>query len=441
MPAWSLPGYDVERLLGAGSAGEVWLARERSTLETVAVRIVTVAAEADLDRVRREAVQVAAVRHPHLVRVRSVLPVDGGVALVTDFVEGGSLVALLAARGSLTPGEVVTIGAPVATALAAIHAQGRVHTRVRGTNVLFTVDGRPLLADFGLVLLADRAEDAAPADDVVALGEVLALTLDRDAPAELRACVERAASVDPAGRPSAEELARDLRRTGRAAPVRPDGASDSGPAPRAERASPAGGTESAPAGGRAERARPSDPPRAAQSSRPSLALLVGVPIALVAAVLAGRTWAASDRPAGPPSLQVLRSAAPSAPAATVDWSAVLATLDTRRDAALVNLDTAALAEVYAGGSSPMALDAAAIARLAAARARADGLRLQVESVQLVRRTPGRVTLRVVDRLPAYDVVGADGRVLERRPGRGAAAWLVDLVPAGDGWRIAAVARA
>lgn len=436
MPGWSVPGYDVERLLGVRGAGEVWLARERSTLETVAVRVVTVDEREDLDPLRREAVQVAAVRHPHLVRVRSVLPVEGGVAVVSDFAEGGSLAALLTVRGTLTPGEVLTIGAPVATALAAIHAQGRVHGRVSDTNVLFTVDGRPLLADFGLASLVIPAEGAAPADDVLALGNVLALALDPQAPAELRACVERAVSADPAVRPSAEEFAGDLRRTGRPAPLRLDGAPAVGPGPPPEQSLP---------GGRAERARPPGQPPPVKTRRPSVALLAGVLVALAAAVLAGRSWAGADRPAGPPPLQVLRYAAPatpSAPAATVDWLAVLGGLDARREGALASLDAAALAEVYAAGSPPMALDAATIASLAAAGARARGLRLQVQSVQLVGRTPSRVSLRVVDRLPAYDLVSADdGRVLEHRPGRGPAAWAVDLVPAGGGWRIAAVTRA
>lgn len=458
MTGWSLPGYDVERLLGAGAGaggpGEVWLARERSTLEPVAVRVVTVdGREEDLDRLRREAVQVAAVRHPHLVRVRSVLPVDGGVAVVGDFAEGGSLAALLAVRGTLTAGEVLTIGAPVATALAAIHAEGRVHGRVSGTNVLFTGDGRPLLADFGLPSLATSADPAAPADDVRALGNVLAAALDPRAPAQLRACVQRAGSTDPATRPSAAEFAGDLRRNGRPEPLRLDGASAGGPVPLPVQLLRSGG---------ADRARPPGRPPAVQAPRPSVALVGSVLAALVAAVLAGRSWAAADRPAGPPPLQVLRSAAsaapagpsapaaagvptaastPAAPAAPVNWPAVLAGLDARRDSAVAGLDAAALAAVYAAGSPPLARDAASIRALAAAGARPSGLRLQVQSVRLVRHTPGRVTLRVVDRLPAYDLVSADGRVFERRPGRGATAWAVDLVPAGDGWRIAAVARA
>lgn len=415
---WQLPGYDVERLLGAGSAGEVWLARDRSTREPVAVRVLATESPEQLDRLRRAAVALAGVRHPHLLRLRTVLPVSGGVALVSDYAAGGSLAGLLAARGALTAGEVVTVGAPLAAALAAVHGQGRAHGRLRASAVLFTADGRPLLADLGLATLGDEP-GGTPAADVLALGEVLGLALGPDAPAELRACVERAVAADPTYRPSAEELARDLRLAARPAPV---------------------GLGAASRGEEAVREAPASSPPAGQRSRPSPVLLLGLPVVLAAAVLAGRAWAAADRPAGPAPLQVLRSTPPSVAVAGTDWPAVLARLDARRDAALVNLDPAALAEVYAAGAAPMERDLAAIRQLVAAGAHAQGLRLQLESVRLLRRTPAGVTVRVVDRLAPYDVVGSDGRVLEHRPGRGAIAWLVELVPAGEGWRIAAVAR-
>jgi serine/threonine protein kinase len=431
---WELPGYDVERLLGADGVGEVWLARDRSTLEPVAVRVVTADSPADVELLRREAVAAATARHPHLLRLRTVLPVDDGVALVSDFAAAGSLANLLASRGALTPGEVVTVGVPLATALAALHAQRRAHGGVTVGCVLFTGDGRPLLADFGLSRLAGRSEDWAPSDDVLALGEVLALALDRDAPARLRACVQRATSADPAGRPTADELAAELRQTGRPAPLRLGDPSAGGSPPVAAAPAPAGS---------AKRPHPLPPPPG-KAGRPSFALLAGVPIALVAAVLAGRAWAVADRPAAPPALEAASLDTPAqAPTAapTPDWSAILARLDSGRDAAIANLDAAALNQIYAAGSPPLAVDAAAIRRLAGAGVRAEGLRLEIESVRLIRRTPAGAVVRVVDRLPAYEIIDADGQVVERRPGRGSAAWLVELVPAGDGWRIAAVRRA
>jgi len=468
MPGWSVPGYDVEELVGTGATGEVWRAWETDTGELVVVKVLRAAAGSETERLGAGLDRLAGVRHPHLVRLRAVFPAADGMAVVSDFAAGGSLAEVLAERGALEPGEVVTVGVPLASALAALHAQGLVHGAVTPANVLFTQDGRPLLSDFGLAVLLDQGSLAGPADDVQALGALLAGVLDTDAPPALRQCVGRALAADPAVRPTAGELTTALRSVGPPAPVRFARATATGDAAAVRvRGSTLGDDPT--------------PQRAVsrQAARPPLALLAGVPLALLAAVLAGRAWAAADRPGTPPALQPASVAAshspesasgPSASAATpsrpgpqavsrspgpaaagtlaaagshppVNWLSVLTTLDDRRNAALASLDPTALADVYVAGSAPLATDTASIRRLAAAGARVQGLRLDVRSVQIFRRTPVGTTLRIVDQLPAYQILYADGRVRERRPGRGPLTWLVELVPAGDGWRIAAMTRA
>ncbi len=446
MPGWSIPGYAVEELVGAGTTGEVWRARETATGSVVAVKVLRAAAGPEGDRVRVELDRLGSVRHPHLVRPRAVFPFADGIAVVSDFAAGGNLASVLSERGLLAPGEIVTIGVPLASALAALHDQGLVHGAVTATNVLFTDDGRPLLSDFGLPRLPGSAPSAGPRDDVHALAVVLAAGLGGAVPRVLRESVGRALAVDPAVRPSAAELASALRSAGPPAPVRMRGPT-------------APGEEVAPA-------RPAVRP----AGRPAVALLAGVPLALIAAVLAGRIWAAADRPGSPPVLQPARAATSSSPQSAlgsagpaaaprppgsaaarspgspgsrppVNWLSVLTRLDDRRNAAFANLDVTALADVYAARSAPLAADAASIRALAAAGARVEGLRLEVRSVQIFRRTPAGTTLRIVDWLAAYEIVAADGRVLERRPARGPLRWLVQMVPARDGWRIGTVARA
>jgi hypothetical protein len=79
------------------------------------------------------------------------LPDDpAAVAVVLDFLEGGSLGSVLAARGHLSAGEAVTVLAPVARALAGLHAAGVVHADVSPGNVLLERSGRPVLADLGV---------------------------------------------------------------------------------------------------------------------------------------------------------------------------------------------------------------------------------------------------------------------------------------------------
>ncbi|TAL15904.1 MAG: serine/threonine protein kinase, partial [Frankiales bacterium] len=147
---WSLPGFDVQCLLGFGATGEVWRAVELATGETVALK--RLREGADADALRREAALLAGLDTPYVVRLRAVV----GSVLVLDHAAGGSLAALLARRGALDPGEVVTIAAPLAQALAAAHARGLVHGDLTPANVLFTADGMPLLSDLGLARLAGQ---------------------------------------------------------------------------------------------------------------------------------------------------------------------------------------------------------------------------------------------------------------------------------------------
>ena len=96
------------------------------------------------------------------------------VALVLDLLAGGSLAALLARRGRLRPGEVVTAIAPVAAALAHAHANGVVHGDLSPGNIVFTAEGRPVLTDLGVarVLGETSAGEVTPAyvDPTVARG-------------------------------------------------------------------------------------------------------------------------------------------------------------------------------------------------------------------------------------------------------------------------------
>ncbi len=149
-----VPGYDAVELLGYGSGGEVWLARDRATGTPVALKRLRPGADLGArHRLRREAAALAGVDHPHVVRLRTVVGDGDGLVLVLDLASGGSLARLLATRRRLQPGEVVTLAVPLAQALAAVHVQGLVHGDVTPANVLFDGDGRPLLSDLGVARL------------------------------------------------------------------------------------------------------------------------------------------------------------------------------------------------------------------------------------------------------------------------------------------------
>lgn len=157
--AWRLPGYRIERLLGAGASGEVWQARISATGEPVALKRIAIGDPVELALARSEVAKLAALDHPHLVRLHDFAIADGAIVLVLDLAGGGSLAELVQARGRLTPGEVITAVAPIAAALAYSHAAGVVHGDVTPANVVFTEDGLPLLTDLGVARLAG---DTAP---------------------------------------------------------------------------------------------------------------------------------------------------------------------------------------------------------------------------------------------------------------------------------------
>ncbi|MCZ2819864.1 serine/threonine-protein kinase [Modestobacter sp. VKM Ac-2977] len=263
-----VPGYVLEELLGRGGSGQVWRARPRSGGPPVAVKVLV---RGDPERQEREAGLLGELDHPHLVRLhhvvrREVRDGPAQVALVLDLLAGGSLAALLARRGRLRPGEVVTTVAPVAAALAHAHERGVVHGDLSPGNVVFTAEGRPVLTDLGTARLVGdvaRAEVTpayvdpvvarggapGPASDVfgVAAAAFHALTgvapwnaadpagtlsvavggdlpdlalLAPDAPDELVRVVLRGLSAEPHLRGSAAAFALDLRHSCRPEPVR-----------------------------------------------------------------------------------------------------------------------------------------------------------------------------------------------------------------------------
>jgi hypothetical protein len=263
-----VPGYVLEELLGRGGSGQVWRARPRGGGTPVAVKVLV---RGDPERQEREAALLGELDHPHLVRLHEVVrhEVRGGpaeVALVLDLLAGGSLAALLARRGRLRPGEVVTTVAPVAAALAHAHDRGVVHGDLSPGNVVFTAEGRPVLTDLGTARLVGdtaRAEVTpayvdpvvarggapGPASDVfgVAAAAFHALTgiapwnaadprgtltvaaagelpdlalLAPEAPEELVRVVRRGLSPEPHQRGSAAAFALDLRHACRPEPVR-----------------------------------------------------------------------------------------------------------------------------------------------------------------------------------------------------------------------------
>ncbi|MHC6220400.1 serine/threonine protein kinase [Arthrobacter sp. MMS24-S77] len=154
-----IPGFVPVRELGRGGSAAVWLATEKRSGSSFAVKCLRRRPEAeDLDEARssmlREVHRLSRLDHEHLVKVRGVVQLagafDGGLGLVMEYAPGGSLGQLLSSRGRLSVGETATILTPLAQALAYLHHQGMTHSDVSPGNVLFTAQGKPLLSDLGV---------------------------------------------------------------------------------------------------------------------------------------------------------------------------------------------------------------------------------------------------------------------------------------------------
>lgn len=151
-PRPAVPGHVLRQVIGRGASSTVYAARSASTGEEEAVKVTDPAVKPPdyvLALAAREQAIQQRVSSEHVVRLRDTVRLaDGAVALVMDLADGGSLEELVARRGALVPGEVATMVTPLATTLAELRAAGVVHTDLAPGNVLFTRDGKPMLADY-----------------------------------------------------------------------------------------------------------------------------------------------------------------------------------------------------------------------------------------------------------------------------------------------------
>ena len=143
--------YRVSAVLGTGGFGTVYLARDRG--RPVAVKVLDRAARSDprtMAGVRTEAAAMRRVRDRHCVRVLDVIDEETVTALVTEFVDGASLRAVLDRHGPLDGRQALDVMRGALLGLSAVHRAGMVHGDVKPANILLDRRGRARLIDFGL---------------------------------------------------------------------------------------------------------------------------------------------------------------------------------------------------------------------------------------------------------------------------------------------------
>jgi len=258
--------FRIRGLLGEGAMGQVYLAQDITLGRRVALKLIKRSVMQSSDGVERfleEARATAHFNHPHIVTIHAVGEHDGRPYLALEYLDGQSLRARIAA-GPLPVREALGYCRDVAEAIAEAHRRGLVHADLKPDNVVLSRDGRVRVVDFGLARFAgaspnngsgtpaymapERWHGAAPsgAIDIWAFGVLLheLVTGHRPIPdaalmrfafanakpdlsslpvAPWAAIVRDCLALDPALRPTAEELVRRMTALAERRGLTPDG--------------------------------------------------------------------------------------------------------------------------------------------------------------------------------------------------------------------------
>ena len=236
--------YTLERPLGRGGEAETWLARDRLTQASVALKIVSAAGDASA-RLRQEWQTNLRLMHAHIVRAFE-FHEDASMAFYSlQYIDGADFAALTAQPLA----DILPPAGLIADALRYAHGKEIVHRDVKASNVLIDYNGAPYLSDFGVAAevgtlagggspvaaspQSRQGEAAQPGDDVYALGVLLYELISGAPPASsegvppalssaagdavpagVRDLVARMLDRDAAARPTAEEVGDALRSAG-----------------------------------------------------------------------------------------------------------------------------------------------------------------------------------------------------------------------------------
>jgi eukaryotic-like serine/threonine-protein kinase len=163
-PGTRLGAYEILSALGAGGMGEVYRARDPRLDRQVAIKLLPSALAADphaRERLRREAMAVAAVDHPYICKIFEIGEHEDALFLVMEYIDGETLHRRLQG-GALPLSEALRVAGEIAEALQAAHDRRFLHRDLKPANVMLTEQGHVKVMDFGL---AKRVDDLPSPDE------------------------------------------------------------------------------------------------------------------------------------------------------------------------------------------------------------------------------------------------------------------------------------
>src|SRR5262245_16156332 len=165
-----LAHYEINRRVGSGGMGDVYLGLDTKLHRPVAIKfLANELADPDARRrFQREAQMVSSLNHPHILTVYDVGDFDGRQYLVMEYVDGGTLQDW-AQQESRSWRQVIDLLIGVADGIAAAHGAGMLHRDIKPANILVARNGYAKLADFGLAKLADQAVPTAGASTITSV--------------------------------------------------------------------------------------------------------------------------------------------------------------------------------------------------------------------------------------------------------------------------------
>jgi len=151
--------YRVQRKLGEGGMGEVYLAvhetlRRRVVLKGLHPQYLSDATVCE--RLKREAEAMARLTHPNIVALYNYLETEHGSFIVMEYVDGATFEELLHRYGPAPLGRAIELFRPVLAAIEYAHARGVIHRDLKPANIMLGSDGYVRVMDFGTAKVVDR---------------------------------------------------------------------------------------------------------------------------------------------------------------------------------------------------------------------------------------------------------------------------------------------